>query len=64
MKHYHLTFLRDGKYFTAFACTTSIANFLLIEKELGREVYILYSREITKEEYTEFGADRKLLSNI
>lgn len=64
MKHYHLTFLRDGKYFTAFACTTSIAKFLLIEKELGREVHILYSREITEEEYTEFGADRKLLSNI
>ena len=64
MKYYHLTILRDGKYITAFACTTSIANFLLIEKELGREVYILYSREITEEEYTEFGADRKLLRNI
>ena len=54
MKHYHLTFLRDGKYVTAFACTTSIANFLLIEKTLGREVYILYSREITEKEYNLF----------
>ncbi len=54
MKHYHLTFLRDGEYVTAFACTTSITNFLLIEKELGREVYILYSREITEEEYNLF----------
>ena len=54
MKHYHLTLLRDGKYFTAFACLTSIANFILIEKELGREVYILYSREITEEEYNLF----------
>ena len=51
MKYYHLTFLRDCKYVTAFACTTSIANFLLIEKELGREVHILYSRDITEEEY-------------
>ena len=54
MKHYHLTFLRDGKYVTAFACTTSITNFLLIEKELGREVHIMYSREITEEEYNLF----------
>ena len=51
MKHYHLTFLRDGKYVTAFAHTTSITNFLLIEKELGREVHILYSRESSEEEY-------------
>ena len=54
MKHYHLTFLRDGKYFTAFACITSIETFLLIEKDLGREVHILYSREITEEEYNSF----------
>ena len=54
MKHYHLTLLRDGKYFTAFACLTSIANFLLIEKSLGREVHILYSREITEEEHDFF----------
>ena len=47
MKHYHLTFLRDDKYVTAFTHTTSITNFLLIEKTLGREVHILYSREIT-----------------
>ena len=51
MKYYHLTFLRDGEYVTAFACTTSIANFLLIEKTLGREVHILYSRESSEEEY-------------
>jgi hypothetical protein len=54
MKYYHLTFLRDGEYVTAFAFTTSITNFLLIEKELGREVHILYSREITEREYNLF----------
>ena len=54
MKYYHLTFLRDGKYFTVFTCITTIANFLLIEKDLGREVHILYSREITEEEYNLF----------
>ena len=54
MKYYHLTFLRDGKYVTAFAHTTSITNFLLIEKKLGRKVHILYSREIDEEEYNLF----------
>jgi hypothetical protein len=54
MKYYHLTFLRDGEYITAFACTTSIANFILIEKSLGREVHILYSREIDEEEHDLF----------
>jgi hypothetical protein len=54
MKYYHLTFLRDGKYVTCFAFTTGITNFLLIEKDLGREVHILYSREITEIEYISF----------
>jgi hypothetical protein len=54
MKYYHLTILRDGKYVTAFAHTSSITNFLLIEKTLGREVYILYSREIDEEQYNLF----------
>jgi len=54
MKYYHLTFLRDGEYITAFACTTSIANFILIEKSLGRDVHILYSREIDEEEHDLF----------
>jgi hypothetical protein len=51
MKYYHLTFLRYGEYVTVFACTISITKFLLIEQELGREVHILYSREIDEEEY-------------
>jgi hypothetical protein len=54
MKYYHLTILRDGKYVTAFAHTSSITNFLLIEKTLGREVHILYSREIDEEQYNLF----------
>jgi hypothetical protein len=54
MKYYHLTFLRDGKYVTAFVFTTGITNFLLIEQELGRELHILYSREICEEEYNKF----------
>jgi hypothetical protein len=51
MNYYHLTFLRNGNYVTEFCYLTSIANFLLIEKELGRDVHILYSREITEDEY-------------
>jgi hypothetical protein len=54
MKYYHLTILRDGKYVTVFAHTISITNFLLIEKILGREVHILYSREIDEEQYNLF----------
>lgn len=54
MKYYHLTILRNGKYETIFAYISSIEKFLLIEKELGREVHILYSREITEEEYNSF----------
>jgi hypothetical protein len=59
MKYYHLTFLRDGEYVTAFAHTTSITNFLLIEKTLGREVHILYSREIDEEQYNLFYSKQK-----
>lgn len=51
MKKYHLTVLRNGKYETLFGEFTSIETFLAIEKELGREVFILYSRELTLEEY-------------
>ncbi len=54
MKYYHLTILRDGKYVTAFAYITSITNFLLNEKILGKEVHILYSREIDEEQYDAF----------
>lgn len=51
MKKYHITFLRDGRYFTEFAELSSIAMFIAIEKQIGREIHMLYSREITNEEY-------------
>jgi hypothetical protein len=51
MKKYHLTFLRNGVYQTAFCETTSIEIFLAIEKELGREIHLIYSRELTEDEY-------------
>lgn len=54
MKKYHLTIIRNGKYETHFAEITSITNFLLIERKLGRETHVLYSREITNEEYFSF----------
>jgi hypothetical protein len=47
MKQYHLTILRDGKYETIFGEMTSIENFVLIEKELGRDTHVLYSRELS-----------------
>ena len=54
MKKYHLTILRNGKYQTIFGEMSSITNFLLIERELGYETYVLYSREITNEEYNQY----------
>ncbi len=47
MKAYHLTILRDGKYETIIGEMTSIENFILIERELGRDTHVLYSRELT-----------------
>jgi hypothetical protein len=51
MRKYHLTFIRDGKYHTKFAEISSIEVFIAIEKELGRDVHILYSRELTSQEW-------------
>ena len=51
MKRYQLTILRDAKYYTHFAEITSIETFMAIEKELGREIHLLYSRELTLEEW-------------
>lgn len=51
MKKYHLTILRNGKYETLFGEFTSIEEFIVIEKKLGREVHIIYSRELSQEEY-------------
>ena len=51
MKKYHLTILRNGEYETLFGEFTSIEVFLAIEKELGRKVHVIYSREISSEEY-------------
>lgn len=51
MKKYHLTIVRNGKYETLFGEFTSIETFLAIEKELGREVFVFYSRELNNEEY-------------
>lgn len=51
MKKYHLTFLRDGKYVTVFAELSSIESFMAIEMEMRREVHLLYSRELTEEEW-------------
>lgn len=51
MKKYHLTFIRDGVYHTAFAEILSIWSFLKIEEELGRVVHIIYSREVDEDEW-------------
>lgn len=51
MKKYHLTLLRNGRYKTVFGEMTSIESFIAIEKELGNDTHILYSRELTDTEW-------------
>jgi hypothetical protein len=51
MKKYHLTILRNGKHRTIFGEISSIASFLIIEKESGNETHILYSRELSEDEW-------------
>ena len=51
MKAYHLTILRNGKHETIIAEMSSIASFLILEKELGYEIFVIYSREITIDEF-------------
>lgn len=52
MKKYHLTILRNDIYETIFGEMSSIASFLLIEKELGSKTHVLYSRELSEDEWT------------
>ena len=52
MKRYHLTFLRDGKYVTRFAEVSSLEAFMATEIELGRQIHLLYNRELTIDEWT------------
>jgi hypothetical protein len=51
MKKYHLTILRNGKYQTIFFETSSVTSFLMVEKQLGNETHILYSRELSDDEW-------------
>ena len=51
MKKYHLTFLRDGKYVTSFIEISSIESFIATEIKLGREIHLIYSRELSLKEW-------------
>lgn len=51
MNKFHLTIIRNGNYETLFAEISTIESFIAIEKELGRDVHILYSRELTDYEW-------------
>lgn len=52
MKRYHLTVIRNGKYQTIFEEMTSLEAFLAIEAEVGHDTHIIYSRELSTEEWT------------
>jgi hypothetical protein len=51
MKKYHLTILRNGSYLTTYVQAPSIAIFLLNEAEFNLNTHILYSRELSDEEW-------------
>lgn len=59
MQYYHLTVLKTlagghTVYKTLFIESPSIAKFLKKEKEVCQDIVVLYSREITKEEYDSY----------
>lgn len=49
-KYYILTIVRNGKQETIIG-ELNLVKFLLIEQELGHVTTIVYSQEITKDEY-------------
>jgi hypothetical protein len=51
MKYYVMTIQRDEKISTVIDHTKSETTFLAIQLELGFKTSILWSKEITKEEY-------------
>lgn len=50
-KFYLYTVLRNGKYETLVDAYSNPVIFLLLEKELGNETYMINHIEITKEDY-------------
>jgi hypothetical protein len=59
MKIYHLTILRNGKHQTIMGRFRCITSFLIIEKELGNETFVIYSREITTDELEMWWASKE-----
>lgn len=51
MKKYHLTILRNNNYLTLYVEERSITSFLLFEQTLGNKTFVLYSREVSDEEF-------------
>lgn len=43
--------MEDNSYFETFPYMGSITSYILIEKELGRDVAVIWSLGITKDEY-------------
>lgn len=53
-KYWLLTIERNKKKETIVYQSNCLSRFICIENELERETHILYSLEITKDEYDEF----------
>lgn len=52
--HWLYTVLRNGKYETLLDVNSNPIMFLIIEKELGNETFLINQLEINKEEYEEW----------
>jgi len=50
-KYFLITIERDNKKETILCSGTSLLNFTLVEIDMGRPPVILWSQELTKEEY-------------
>jgi hypothetical protein len=64
MKKYHLTFLCDGKYVTQFVQASSLETFMANEIELGREIHLLYSRELSIDEWMSVNRHLSLIQKL
>jgi hypothetical protein len=57
-KYYIITLFRDDKYITRVT-ELDLTTFLFIEYEMGQESAIIYTQEISKEEFEKFNERKR-----
>lgn len=64
MKYFIITVRREDRYETILYKSASLINFMLIEKELGRQPIIIFYQEISEEEFNAFLDHRHFGANV